>query len=231
MGRALDVASSFTLSIARLGAGLKAGSLGKRPEKLLELYEFETCPYCRKVREALTCLDLDAAIYSCPKNGPTYRPKVKAEGGKMQFPYFVDPNTDTRMYESDDIIRYLFQHYGSGSVPFAYSGGPINMFTLFLGLPFRMAGGLKYIPSKKPELHLELYSFEESPYCRIVREILCSCEIPYVLHNVAKGSPGRSAFIERSGKMMVPYLVDPNTGVEMFESADIKNYLLSTYVL
>ena len=29
--------------------------------------------------------------------------------------------------------------------------------------------------------------------------------------------------------MMVPYLVDPNTGTEMFESADIKQYLLATY--
>jgi len=28
---------------------------------------------------------------------------------------------------------------------------------------------------------------------------------------------------------MVPYLVDPNTGREMFESADIKLYLNETY--
>jgi len=29
--------------------------------------------------------------------------------------------------------------------------------------------------------------------------------------------------------MMVPYLVDPNTGTAMFESADITAYLLATY--
>jgi glutathione S-transferase len=29
--------------------------------------------------------------------------------------------------------------------------------------------------------------------------------------------------------MMVPYLADPNTGVEMFESADIVAYLDRTY--
>lgn len=28
---------------------------------------------------------------------------------------------------------------------------------------------------------------------------------------------------------MVPYLVDPNTGVAMFESADIVKYLFDTY--
>ena len=58
---------------------------------------------------------------------------------------------------------------------------------------------------------------------------LCALEIPYLLHNVAKGSPSRDAFVERSGKMMVPYLVDPNTGKEMFESADIVSYLERTY--
>jgi glutathione S-transferase len=29
--------------------------------------------------------------------------------------------------------------------------------------------------------------------------------------------------------MMVPYLADPNTQVEMFESADIASYLDATY--
>jgi glutathione S-transferase len=48
---------------------------------------------------------------------------------------------------------------------------------------------------------------------------------------VAKGSPSRNAFVERSGKMMVPYLVDPNTNTALFESADIKKYLLSGYAL
>ena len=50
-----------------------------------------------------------------------------------------------------------------------------------------------------------------------------------MLHNVGKGSPGREKFVRRSGKMMVPYLADPNTGKEMFESADIRDYLLETY--
>jgi glutathione S-transferase len=46
---------------------------------------------------------------------------------------------------------------------------------------------------------------------------------------VGKGSPRREAFVERSGKMMVPYLADPNTAVEMFESEDIVTYLDETY--
>jgi len=48
---------------------------------------------------------------------------------------------------------------------------------------------------------------------------------------VAKGSPKRPGFERRSGNMMVPYLVDPNTGKEMFESADIVRYLEDTYAV
>ncbi|MFM8410099.1 MAG: hypothetical protein ACKOCT_07460 [Alphaproteobacteria bacterium] len=37
--------------------------------------------------------------------------------------------------------------------------------------------------------------------------------------------------MRRSGKMQVPWLSDPNTGVSMFESADIVAYLDRTYAL
>ncbi len=84
-------------------------------------------------------------------------------------------------------------------------------------------------PSIAPEKPLELWSFEASPYCRVVRELLTELELPYTLHNVGKRSPSRAAFVARSGKMMVPYLADPNTGVEMHESADILRYLRATY--
>jgi glutathione S-transferase len=62
-----------------------------------------------------------------------------------------------------------------------------------------------------------------------VREKLCSLELSYLLHNVAKGSGGREGFVARSGKMQVPYLIDPNTDREMFESGDIVRYLDETY--
>jgi len=91
--------------------------------------------------------------------------------------------------------------------------------------------GERYRRARAPERPLELWSFEASPFCRLAREELCSLEIPYLLHNVAKGSAHRDAFVARSGKMMVPYLVDPNTGTSMFESADIVRYLDATYAL
>nr|GMC95510.1 Thioredoxin-like protein [Ipomoea batatas] len=36
---------------------------------------------------------------------------------------------------------------------------------------------------------------------------------------------------QRVGHFQVPYLEDPNTGVQMFESAEIVEYLRATYAL
>ena len=229
MNRALDVATSFAATIGGLARGHTIGDIGKRPKQPLQLYEFEACPFCRKVREALSVLDLEAMVYPCPKNGPRYRPEVKRRGGKHQFPYLVDPNTGKEMYESDDIIQYLADKYGDGRVPTLLALGPLTNLTAFLPSLWRPGFGMRYQRAKRPKQSLELYSFEASPFCRIVRERLSSLEIPYLLHNVAKGSPSRKAFVKRSGRMMVPYLVDPNTNTEMFESADIVRYLERTY--
>jgi glutathione S-transferase len=232
MIRPLDVATSFAASIARLGAGMAvAGAPGPRPAQPLELYEFEACPYCRKVREALSLLDLDAMIYPCPKDGPRFREIVRRRGGKAQFPYLVDPNTGRAMYESDDIVRYLFTTYGDGRVPLTLAIWPLADTTSALASAWRLGRGVRYRAARAPERPLELWSFEASPFCRIVREALSTLELPYRLHNVAKGSAGRDAFVARSGRMMVPYLVDPNTGAAMFESADIVRYLEATYAL
>ena len=229
MNRMLDVATSLFASVARLGGGLRVEELGERPKKPLELYEFESCPYCRKVREVLTALDLEAVVYPCPKGGTRFRSVVRERGGKEQFPYLVDPNTGTAIYESSDIVRHLFAEYGSDSVPWLYSGGPFFDATSMLASAWRLGAGARASESKEPALLLELWSFEASPFCRIVRETLCSLEIPYLLHNVGKNSPSREAFVERSGKMQVPFLVDPNTDVEMFEWGDIVRYLQATY--
>ncbi len=227
--RAYDVASSFLASIARIGAGMEVSGVGQRPERMLELYEFEGCPFCRKVREALSILDLDALILPCPQGGPRFRPQAVERGGKTQFPYLVDPNTGREMYESDIIVGYLFANYGDSHVPWTLSTPLLTDLSSFLASAARVTGGRNYRKSNPPAQPLELWSFEASPYCRLVRERLCELEIPYVLHNVAKGSSKRRGFLERSGKMMVPFLVDPNTGREMFESADICSYLDETY--
>ncbi len=231
MNRTLDIATSVLTSVGRLGSGSAVGRLGPRPQKRLEIYEFEACPFCRKVREALSILDLEAQILPCPKGGKRFREALIKRGGKAQFPYLVDPNTGVEMYESDDIVRYLFAQYGDGKVSRLLRMGPLNDISAVLSGLSRGRAGSRFTPSREPDQPLELASFEASPYCRPVRETLCSLEIPYLLRNVAKGSPSRDAFEKRSGRMMVPWLSDPNTGTEMFESEDIVKYLQARYAL
>jgi glutaredoxin len=105
----VNIATSLMATALRTGMGIVTSAAAEQPVKLLELYEFEGCPHCRLVREVLTELDLDAQIYPCPKNGERFRPLVIALGGKAQFPFLVDANTNTAMYESADIIGHLFR--------------------------------------------------------------------------------------------------------------------------
>jgi glutathione S-transferase len=228
MQRMLDVSSSMAATLARGAQGMRVRRLGPRPTTPVTLYEFESCPFCRKVREALTVLDLDADIRPCPKGGRRFRPELVARGGKAQFPYLADPNTGKEMYESDDIVKYLFAEYGAGAPPAVLLGSWAAV-TGSLASALRLGLGTDAEPSRAPEKPLELWSFEASPFCRIVREKLCTLELPYRIHNVGKGSPRRAAFVERSGKMQVPYLLDPNTGAAMFESDAIVAYLAREY--
>lgn len=230
MADVLDLGTSVLATLSRGGSGIWVGPLGPRPKEPLHLYEFEACPFCRKVREALTILDLEVMVYPCPKGGKRFRSVVQEKGGRLMFPYLVDPNTGQAMYESSDIIRYLFDTYGEGKVPVTLDN-PLVMVSAGLATLARLNKGQHVRPSRMPEKPLELWSFESSPFSRMVRETLCELELPYLLHNVGKDSPSRVAFVERSDKMMVPYLADPNTGTAMFESADIQQYLERTYAL
>ncbi|KAL9678064.1 hypothetical protein QQ045_015903 [Rhodiola kirilowii] len=177
----------------------------------------------RKVREIVAILDLDVLFYPCPKNGPNFRPKVERMGGKQQFPDMVYPNTGAAMYESDDIIKYLVKKYGSGSVPWTLSLGPLTVCTCSFT-------GSSYTPAKLPPKPLELWAYEASPFCRIVHEVLVELELPHLLHNCARGSPKRQVLFERVGHFQSPYLEeDPNTGVKTFESSAIIDYLRATF--
>lgn len=227
--RAFDVATSNLVSLSRGFCGGAVGRLGPRPEKPLELYEFEGCPFCRKVREALSILDLDALVYPCPKGGARYRQELRRRGGKELFPYLADPNTGEEMYESGDIVSYLFQRYGDGPPPLLLRLGPLTDLNSILANTWRIGRGTFYRKARAPEYPLELYGYEASPDGRLVRERLCSLELPYRLHNIARGSRGREAFVQRSGKMMMPYLIDANTGAALFQSAEIAAYLEETY--
>ena len=77
---------------------------------------------------------------------------------------------------------------------------------------------------------LTLYGYEGSPFVHPVREKLCSLGLPHTVIPCGRGSASRSELAARTGRpFQVPYLVDPNTGVEMGESIEIRMYLDRTY--
>lgn len=244
MANTLKALVSLLPSLVRLGKGAVVKGQRKQPKKPLELYDGEFCPYCRYVRETLTELDLDVIIYPMPKKGERFRQQLEKIGGKARVPFLHDPNTGTKLYESEAIASYLVKEYGLDQAPVPKRWLQLSLFATML----RGTNGMFAKPSKAPAKLLELYSFEASPYARLVRETLCELELPYLLHNVGKGEgsfaewlpPGirknyqaptahRRQLVERGGKMMVPYLIDPNTNTAMYESAEIQKYLRNTY--
>lgn len=255
--RSLTVTSSILASQLRgWGGSLAYRPAKKQPARPLELYDIEASPYCRLVREALTELDLDVLIKPCPAKGTRFRPLVKQLGGKHQHPFLVDPNTGTQLYESADIIKYLRSTY-EGRVGVAEGfrrklavGSSMAATIMRSRGSFKSVHGLWARPSKAPDKPLELFSFESSPYSRLVRERLCELEIPYLLRNTGKGhwkdlgppavrdklhksakdtTRNRKVLADRTGHVQLPYLIDPNTGKELFESAAILQYLEETY--
>lgn len=226
-----DNVHSWLASIVRLGRGMRASSKVTEPAQPIEIYEFEACPFCRKVREVLSEIDIDYVCYPCGK-GSRHRQVVKELGGQAMFPYMVDPNTGTSMYESEDIITYLLETYGTGRATSSRVLSPLNTLGSALASVVRPRGrtvSAEVADRPAPTERLILYNFEASPYCRKVREALCELDLEHLVHNVGKRGRRRSDLIALGGKMRVPFLVDPNTETQMYESDDIVDYLHQTY--
>ncbi len=256
MNHQIKVIQALASSLLEGGRGMQGTAFPQQPEKPLQLYEFEGSPFCRRVREVLTLLNLDYEVYPCPKGGQKYRKIVQEKGGKQQFPFLVDENSGVALYESQDIIHYLFQHYGkTGKTPQKFSHYPQLPVVALAGTLVNGARGIwinkKIIDRAAPAELLELWGFEASPFTRVVRATLAELELPFIYHNVAKErwqdmgpavlrfKPGkyqalaggkREKVMNVMGRdIQVPYLVDPNTGVKMFESAAIVKYLNKHY--
>lgn len=243
------------------GKGILGMAHPNQPEKLLELYDMEACPYCRRVRLALTRLNLDFIVYPCPKNGTLYRKNAIKISGQSMFPLLVDPNTGVQLLQSQEIIEYLFNTYSdTGEIPASWQYGEkdfkgtlMTAISMLRGLRADKHNKKRIKNNEQPEQLLELYSFENSPYSRLIRERLCELELPYICRNLAKerwqdlghaklrfrlgkyeplvgGKRDRIMTEVMKEKMQVPFLIDPNTGVSMFESKKILAYLNKQYV-
>lgn len=74
---------------------------------MIELYQFEGCSYCEKVRKKLDELGKDYIIRTVDSLD---RSRVKKVSGQESVPVLVDD--EETLNESDDIIEYLEENYG-----------------------------------------------------------------------------------------------------------------------
>ncbi|MCU0678188.1 MAG: glutathione S-transferase N-terminal domain-containing protein [Candidatus Pacebacteria bacterium] len=76
---------------------------------------------------------------------------------------------------------------------------------------------------------LNLYYKPTCPYCQRVLAANETMKAPLVLKDVRSNPAIMAELLEKGGKSQVPYLDDTDTGVQMYESIDIIEYLRKNY--
>lgn len=81
----------------------------------LTLYQFNTCPFCIKVKKEVHRLALPIDMANVRRD-PNARQALEAGGGKVKVPCLRITHADGEvewMYESSDINRYLHQRFAA----------------------------------------------------------------------------------------------------------------------
>ncbi|WP_255194157.1 glutaredoxin family protein [Natronobeatus ordinarius] len=79
------------------------------------------------------------------------------------------------------------------------------------------------------EPHVTFYRLQGCPYCERVTHLLEAYDLPYRSRFVEPLHSRRDVVKRVAGVRTVPVIVDERTGVTMAESANIVEYLESTY--
>jgi glutathione S-transferase len=195
---------------------------------MLVLYEKEWCPFSRIVREALSELDLDAVIKPSPEGEPQHHREL-AQLGETEVPFLIDRSAGVQLGESEKIVEHLYARYGNGSPVPMRMRGKLAKITSRIASEVRGKAPEYELPGERPEITLELWNYEASPYCRLAREELGRLGLPYVSRNLARRSPRRETYRARFGRMQFPRLYDPNTETGLFETDAIIAHLRQHY--
>lgn len=84
---------------------------------MLELYQAEECPHSTEAREALSEHGVSYVAHNPrsvdgeERNEQTHRELVEL-GGEDQIPFLVDTDRETTLFDSEDIVEYVEEHYG-----------------------------------------------------------------------------------------------------------------------
>lgn len=71
---------------------------------------------------------------------------------------------------------------------------------------------------------LKLYTYTTCPFCEKVRRAFADMNISYEEVDAERGTYGSEELVALGGKQQVPFLVDEEAGVSMYESNDIIAY-------
>lgn len=72
---------------------------------MLDLFILETCPYCIKVMDYMDNNGIKYQKFDTDNNDNVLR--LLSLGGVDQVPFLYNEDTNDKIYESDEIIKYL----------------------------------------------------------------------------------------------------------------------------
>ena len=204
-------------------------STGIHASPSLVLYDIEGNCACKVVREAISMLDICCLVKPCPHGAVRHRAEALSHalnqgGAALEFPVLFDITTNQVFSGAASVLDQLYSVHLDGALPPWYLDSRLAKIAFYLG-GVKETESCYASPTKAPATPLNLWAYEASPFCTIVREKLCEMEIPYVLFPCARGSSRRDLLQRTAGTFQVPYLEDPNTSICLFESADIVEYL------
>ena len=227
-------------------------------QQQLTLHDIENDDNCRLVRERLTELDLNFKVVPSAPNSkvfvdPAYKYALKP-GTIIPILHVAGDEKKLTVIGASNIVEYLDRTFlESGTYdddppvdneePDATSSSVFEQQAKSLLADvsnavaswMRAGRGCRVSPAASDsaqllESSLVLYSYEGNQFCRLVREVLTELDLVYELRSVGKGSPRRDELAQLTGgSTQCPCLIDMNTSQTIQESADIVQYLYSTY--
>ncbi|KAL3791663.1 hypothetical protein HJC23_003920 [Cyclotella cryptica] len=255
-----DTLTSGLASIARLPRGVTVSSDGislsgpaaRFLPKIKQLFDVENSRECRVVRERITELDLvvervipaaenSRAVARSPITVPTMVAEIdgleQTFTGVDEILRFLDDKFSTLKKDESKTTKIEISDEEDNTMKVALEK-LVEMTTYLPGL-LRAGRGSRVCGAAstsfdvpRPAQPLVLYSYEGNQFCRLVREVLTELDLVFELRSAGKMSPRRNELAKiAGGSSQCPYLIDPNTGVKLAESADIISYLYKTYGL
>ncbi|KAL7520748.1 hypothetical protein ACHAWX_005458 [Stephanocyclus meneghinianus] len=208
-----------------------------QPTETLVLYANDSSPYCKRVHEMMNLLDITY------ESRPCFEANRNAWGvsSDRPLPYLFDPKSDATVFGDDAIINFLLDRYGPPPSTFdrkalwpiefkAFSVITSQLVSLIRGNP-TVTQQANARPDNEQMKPLELWGYECSPFVRPVKDKLGALGLPHRIVSCSRGSNNRDKMVEKTGRFQVPFLVDENTGVEMFEGPEIVAYLEAVYTV